>query len=88
MAVFNLEARAPYWKDLQFVWFVDAGNVFERASRHPPARAAADQRPRLPLSLADRTAARGLGLEAEHAAAAKRRPRAFEVLHISLGQAF
>jgi outer membrane protein insertion porin family len=32
MAIFNLEARAPYWKNLQFVWFVDAGNVFERAS--------------------------------------------------------
>jgi outer membrane protein insertion porin family len=32
MAVFNLEARAPYWKNLQFVWFADAGNVFSRAS--------------------------------------------------------
>ena len=32
LAVFNFETRAPYWKDLQFVWFVDAGNVFERAS--------------------------------------------------------
>ncbi|HYB95100.1 MAG TPA: POTRA domain-containing protein [Vicinamibacterales bacterium] len=32
MALFNLETRAPYWKDLQFVWFVDAGNVFKRAS--------------------------------------------------------
>ncbi len=30
MVVFNLEARAPYWKNLQFVWFVDAGNVFRR----------------------------------------------------------
>lgn len=32
MAIFNLETRAPYWKNLQFVWFVDAGNVFERAT--------------------------------------------------------
>lgn len=32
MAVFNLETRAPYWKDLQFVWFLDAGNVFRRAT--------------------------------------------------------
>ena len=32
MAVFNFETRAPYWKDLQFVWFLDAGNVFESAT--------------------------------------------------------
>lgn len=32
MAVFNLETRAPYWKDLQFVWFLDAGNVFRNAT--------------------------------------------------------
>lgn len=32
LAVFNLEARAPYWKDLQFVWFTDAGNVFQTVS--------------------------------------------------------
>ena len=32
LAVFNLETRAPYWKNLQFVWFMDAGNVFRRAS--------------------------------------------------------
>ncbi len=32
MVIFNLEARAPYWKNLQFVWFMDAGNVFERVS--------------------------------------------------------
>ena len=31
MAIFNLETRAPYWKNLQFVWFVDAGNVFKFA---------------------------------------------------------
>jgi outer membrane protein insertion porin family len=32
MAIFNFETRAPYWKNLQFVWFLDAGNVFERAT--------------------------------------------------------
>jgi outer membrane protein insertion porin family len=32
MAIFNVEMRAPYWKSLQLVWFLDAGNVFERAS--------------------------------------------------------
>lgn len=32
MAIFNFETRAPYWKNLQFVWFVDAGNVFKRAT--------------------------------------------------------
>ena len=30
--IFNLEARAPYWKNMQFVWFMDAGNVFARVS--------------------------------------------------------
>ncbi len=32
VAVFNLETRAPYWKNLQFVWFADAGNVYKYAS--------------------------------------------------------
>jgi outer membrane protein assembly factor BamA len=32
MAIFNLETRAPYWKNLQFVWFLDAGNVFKNAT--------------------------------------------------------
>jgi outer membrane translocation and assembly module TamA len=32
MVIFNVEARAPYWKNVQFVWFMDAGNVFERVS--------------------------------------------------------
>ncbi len=32
MVIFNLETRAPYWKNLQFVWFLDAGNVFGRVS--------------------------------------------------------
>ena len=32
MAIFNFETRAPYWKNLQWVWFLDAGNVFQHAS--------------------------------------------------------
>jgi outer membrane protein insertion porin family len=32
MVIFNVEARAPYWKNMQLVWFMDAGNVFERVS--------------------------------------------------------
>ena len=32
MVLFNFETRAPYWKDVQFVWFLDAGNVFEGAT--------------------------------------------------------
>ena len=32
MAIFNLETRAPYWKGIQFVWFLDGGNVYKRVS--------------------------------------------------------
>ena len=32
LTVFNLEMRAPYWKAFQFVWFLDAGNVFKHAT--------------------------------------------------------
>jgi outer membrane protein insertion porin family len=32
MVILNFEARAPNWKNLQFVWFLDAGNVFGRVS--------------------------------------------------------
>jgi outer membrane protein assembly factor BamA len=32
LIVLNAETRAPYWKNLQFVWFLDAGNVFRRAN--------------------------------------------------------
>ena len=32
MAIFNLETRAPYWKNVQVVWFIDAGNVFSRVA--------------------------------------------------------
>lgn len=32
LVVFNVETRAPYWKNVQWVGFVDAGNVYRRAS--------------------------------------------------------
>jgi outer membrane protein insertion porin family len=32
MLILNLETRAPYWKSMQFVWFLDAGNVYKYAS--------------------------------------------------------
>jgi outer membrane protein insertion porin family len=32
MTIFNLETRAPYWKGIQLVWFLDGGNVYKRAS--------------------------------------------------------
>jgi outer membrane protein insertion porin family len=32
LVVFNLETRAPYWKNLQLVWFLDGGNVFQEAT--------------------------------------------------------
>ena len=32
MLIFNVETRAPYWKGVQMVWFLDAGNVYKRVS--------------------------------------------------------
>ena len=32
MLILNLETRAPYWKSMQFVWFLDAGNIYKYAS--------------------------------------------------------
>ena len=78
MAIFNLETRAPYWKNVQFVWFIDAGNVFSRVADIRLDELRVIERRRLPVSIADRSAARRLGLEAQHAAAAGRRPRALE----------
>jgi outer membrane protein insertion porin family len=89
MAIFNLETRAPYWKNLQFVWFLDAGNVFERASdiRLNELRMASGVgfRYRSPIGplrvdwgwkLSTRLLLNGGGRERSN------------VLHISLGQAF
>lgn len=88
MTIFNLETRAPYWKGLQFVWFLDAGNVYKRASD---------------IRLADLRFASGVGFRyrspigplridwgwklSTQLLAAGGRERS-NVLHISLGQAF
>jgi outer membrane protein insertion porin family len=88
MAIFNLETRAPYWKNLQFVWFVDAGNVFKYAGD---------------IRLGDIRVTSGLGLRYRSPIGPLRvdwgwklntrlelsggRERS-NVLHISLGQAF
>jgi outer membrane protein insertion porin family len=88
MTIFNLETRAPYWKNLQFVWFMDAGNVFKRATD---------------IRLADVRVTSGLGFRYRSPIGPLRvdwgwklstqllqgggRERS-NVLHISLGQAF
>ncbi len=88
LAVFNLEARAPYWKNLQFVWFTDAGNVFKTASD---------------LRLTDLRVTSGIGFRYRSPIGPLRVDWGFKistrllltggrersnVLHISLGQAF
>jgi outer membrane translocation and assembly module TamA len=88
MVIFNFEARAPYWKNLQFVWFLDAGNVFARVSD---------------VRLDELRAASGLGFRYRSPIGPLRvdwgwklRTRLLDgggrersnVLHISLGQAF
>ena len=88
LTVLNLEMRAPYWKTFQFVWFVDAGNVFKDATD---------------IRLTDLRAASGIGLRYRSPIGPLRvdwgwklstrlldgggRERS-NVLHISLGQAF
>jgi outer membrane protein insertion porin family len=88
LAVFNLELRAPYWKGLGTVVFLDAGNVFRRASD---------------LSFAELRPAAGFGFRYRSPLGPLRIDLGFNldrhdlpngtrergsVLHISLGQAF
>jgi outer membrane protein insertion porin family len=88
LAVFNLELRVPYWKGLGTVVFLDAGNVFRRASD---------------LSLAELRPAAGFGIRYRSPIGPLRVDLGFNlsprelnngnrergsVLHISLGQAF
>lgn len=88
LAVFNFEARAPYWKNLQFVWFADAGNVFKTASD---------------ISLAELRVSSGIGFRYRSPIGPLRVDWGFKVstrllltggrersnvVHISLGQAF
>jgi outer membrane translocation and assembly module TamA len=86
--ILNAELRAPYWKGLGLVGFVDAGNVFRRAEN---------------ISVTELRVATGFGVRYRspigplrvdlgfkvnpRVLASGSRERA-SVLHISLGQAF
>ena len=89
MAIFNLETRAPYWKNMQFVWFLDAGNVFKLAGDIRSRRAARDERLRRSAidRRSDRCASTGAGSSDTRLVLTGGRERS-NVLHISLGQAF
>lgn len=87
LLVLNLEVRAPYWKGLGLVTFVDAGNVFQRTGD---------------IALADLRGAAGVGLRYRSPLGPLRFDLGFKldrrtvgdglerrvVFHISLGQAF
>lgn len=88
LAVFNIEARAPHWKNIQMVGFIDAGNVFKFAGD---------------IRLGDLRVATGFGVRYRSPIGPLRVDWGFKVhprllptggrekahvLHISLGQAF
>jgi outer membrane protein insertion porin family len=87
LVVLNLEMRAPYWKGLGLVTFVDAGNVFERTGD---------------IALGDLRGAAGVGVRYRSPLGPLRFDLGFKldrrtigdslerraVFHISLGQAF
>jgi outer membrane translocation and assembly module TamA len=88
LIVVNLEIRAPYWKGLGPVVFVDAGNVFKRASEVNLG----DLRPAAGFGLRYRSPIGplrvdlGLNLDPQVLPNGARERRS--VYHISLGQAF
>lgn len=88
MAIFNLETRAPYWKNLQLVWFLDAGNVFRDATdiRVDQLRASSGIgfRYRSPIGPLRVDWGWKLGTQLLETGGRERS----NVLHISLGQAF
>lgn len=88
LAVFNLEARAPYWKNMQFVWFVDAGNVFRLASdiRLDQLRATSGLGLRYRSPIGPLRVDWGWKLNTQLLLTGARERS--NVLHISLGQAF
>jgi outer membrane translocation and assembly module TamA len=88
LAVFNLELRAPYWKGLGLVGFVDTGNIFRNAGD---------------IRLGDLRVATGFGVRYRSPIGPLRVDLGFKVhplllesggrekgyvVHISLGQAF
>ena len=88
LAVFNFEARAPYWKNLQFVWFTDAGNVFKLASdiRLDELRLTSGVGFRYRSPIGPLRVDWGFKLSTQLLATGGRERS--NVLHISLGQAF
>jgi outer membrane protein insertion porin family len=88
LAVFNLELRAPYWKGLGAVFFLDAGNVFKRAShlRLTELRPAAGFGLRYKSPLGPLRVDLGFNLDRQTLQSGARERGS--VLHISLGQAF
>lgn len=88
LAVFNFEARAPYWKNLQFVWFTDAGNVFKLASdiRLDELRLTSGIGFRYRSPIGPLRVDWGFKLSTQLVATGGRERS--NVLHISLGQAF
>jgi outer membrane protein assembly factor BamA len=88
LLVLNAEVRAPYWKGLGLVAFVDAGNIYRRASAIDPGalRTAAGVGVRYRSPIGPIRIDVGLKLQPQRVVAGARERRA--VLHISLGQAF
>jgi outer membrane protein insertion porin family len=84
LTVFNLEMRAPYWKNLQFVWFLDAGNVFNRVSNIRLDELRVGFRYRSPIGPLRVDWGWKLGTRLLQEGGRERS----NVLHISLGQAF
>ncbi len=88
LVVLNLELRAPYWKGVGAVAFVDAGNVFKRATDF----AVGDLRPAAGFGLRYRSplgplrADLGFNLDPQLLRSGARERSS--VFHISLGQAF
>jgi len=88
LLVLNTEVRAPYWKGLGLVAFLDAGNIYRRASDIDVGalRTAAGVGVRYRSPIGPIRIDVGIKLQPKLMLAGARERRA--VLHISLGQAF
>jgi len=88
LLVLNSEVRAPYWKGLGLVAFLDAGNIYRRASDIDVGalRTAAGVGVRYRSPIGPIRIDVGIKLQPQPMLAGARERRA--VLHISLGQAF
>jgi outer membrane protein assembly complex protein YaeT len=88
LLVLNAEVRAPYWKGLGLVAFVDAGNIYRRASDIDVGdlRTAAGVGVRYRSPIGPIRIDVGIKLQPQRVLAGARERRA--VVHISLGQAF